>query len=151
MYSIIVFSGGYYRFDEFREYIEDIGGLVIRRDSLTIRRGIFFLRNELRALCVVPEDEVENVTREASRIKGEIEIPVVVADAGERIQSCFRIHHMLAGSDWKSADEIENLTGIPADGILDTMVEMELLERRHEGEYEYRIPVTEDWDRLKGG
>jgi len=58
---------------------------------------------------------------------------------------------MLAGSDWKSADEIENLTGIPADGILDTMVEMELLERRHEGEYEYRIPVTEDWDRLKGG
>jgi len=68
MYSIIVFSGGYYRFDEFREYIEDIGGLVIRRDSLTIRRGIFFLRNELRALCVVPEDEVENVAREASRI-----------------------------------------------------------------------------------
>ncbi|WP_158296329.1 hypothetical protein [Methanothermobacter thermautotrophicus] len=28
---------------------------------------------------------------------------------------------------------------------------MELLKRRHEGEYEYRIPFTEDRDRLKGG
>ncbi|WBF06845.1 hypothetical protein ISG35_02760 [Methanothermobacter thermautotrophicus] len=42
MYSIIVFCGGYYRFDESREFIEDIGGLMISRDALNIRKGIFF-------------------------------------------------------------------------------------------------------------
>ncbi|WP_269889789.1 hypothetical protein [Methanothermobacter thermautotrophicus] len=40
---------------------------------------------------------------------------MVAADAEDRILSCFGIHHMLAGTDWKSADERENLTGIPAD------------------------------------
>jgi len=97
MYSIILFRGGYYRFDEFREFIEDTGGLVIRRDKLTVKRGIFFLRDELRALCVVPEDELENVIQEASRLKGEIERPAVAADAVKRIPSCFMIHHMLQG------------------------------------------------------
>lgn len=43
MYKILVYSGGVYRFEEVLECVEDIGGIVLKRDEFNISRGSYFI------------------------------------------------------------------------------------------------------------
>lgn len=47
MYQIMIYSGGLYKFDEFVEFIDDLGGLVLKRDKFYISRGEYFLSEEI--------------------------------------------------------------------------------------------------------
>ena len=70
MYEIFYFRGGLYKFDELVEYIEDVGGMVLREDRFEIIRGEYFLANEVHVLLVVPGEEVKNTKSLIEEIKG---------------------------------------------------------------------------------
>ena len=70
MYEIFYFRGGVYKFDELVEYIEDVGGMVLRKDCFELIRGDSYLSTEVHVLIVVPEEEVENTKSLIDEIKG---------------------------------------------------------------------------------
>lgn len=144
MYTIMVFSGGPHNFHEFQEFVEDAGGIILRRDVFTVSRGQYFLRNELRVLCIIPRDEEEATVETARRVKGEVERADIDRDTEKRILSCLSIHDALCvKGDWTAPPEIMSDSDLDGDNldVLETMVEMELLEKRViDGKIEYRVP-----------
>jgi hypothetical protein len=77
MYKILLFSGGVYRFKDMVETVEDVGGLVLRKDQFEISRGSSYLSDEIQVMLIVPETEKEIVESLCSDIKGQIEEPDV--------------------------------------------------------------------------
>ncbi|MDI9617449.1 methyl-coenzyme M reductase family protein [Methanothermobacter sp.] len=136
MYSLVVFRGGPHNFHELEEFVEDAGGLIIQRDIFSVHRGQYFLRNEVRVLCIIPSTDEDMLRETARRIKGEIEGLDVDKDVLERIQSLLEVYDRLAEEpSWTPGDEIAT-----DDGLLDEMVDMELIERRKMGHrVEYRL------------
>lgn len=70
MYEIFYFRGGLYKFDELVEYIEDVGGMILRKDCFELIRGDSYLSTEVHVLLVVPEEEVKNIKSLIDEIKG---------------------------------------------------------------------------------
>lgn len=136
MYMVVVFRGGPHRFHEFEEFVNDAGGLVIRKDVFSVNRGSYFLRNELRVLCVVPEAEEEKLKRTARRIKGEVERVSPGPETSEILMACLEVYDTLAGTEsWIEGGDL------PFEGkVLERMVETELLESRKQGgSTQYRL------------
>ncbi|MCL2687391.1 MAG: hypothetical protein FWE58_02525 [Methanobrevibacter sp.] len=73
MYELILFTGGVYKFDEFEEFIDDLGGLIIEMESFKFNRGMYFLSEEMRVLVLIPEKENEELKRFVKRIKGTLD------------------------------------------------------------------------------
>ncbi|MCE5214536.1 MAG: hypothetical protein LLF83_07455, partial [Methanobacterium sp.] len=72
MYEIFLFNGGVYRFNEFKETIEDIGGVVLKEDLFQISRGTYFRAEEIQAMIIIPLQD-ENIVRSLSdEIKGNL-------------------------------------------------------------------------------
>ncbi len=73
MYKILVYSGGVYRFDEVLECVEDIGGIVLKRDEFNISRGSYFISQEVHVIIVTPEEGLDELKQIAADLKGDIE------------------------------------------------------------------------------
>ncbi|WP_042704343.1 methyl-coenzyme M reductase family protein [Methanobrevibacter arboriphilus] len=57
MYELLLFTGGIYKFNEFKEFIDDLGGLIIEMESFKVSRGMYFLSEEVKVLILVPIGE----------------------------------------------------------------------------------------------
>jgi Methyl-coenzyme M reductase operon protein C len=73
MYEFLLFHGGVYKFDELVEFIEDIGGMVLKKDQFDVIRGSSFLSEQINVLLMVPHEEIDKVLLKANEIKGRIE------------------------------------------------------------------------------
>lgn len=95
MYKLLLFSGGIYKFSEFEEFIEDIGGFIVKIDSFKISRGMYFLAEEIKVLLVAPSVEIEELMIFAKNIKGSIEKIDVEDIEKEKIILLFEIYKNL--------------------------------------------------------
>ncbi|ADP77635.1 Protein of unknown function UCP019164 [Methanothermus fervidus DSM 2088] len=147
MYELVLFTGGVYKYDEFEEFIEDIGGLILRQDKFEVHRGIYFLREEIKALTLVPECEIDKVKKFAKNLKGEIETIDVEDEVKEKSLWCLAVYDILSKSgDWMDKKEIKNKISCPCDyffceeklcskewlkEILNAMVEMDIIKEKN--------------------
>lgn len=147
MYQITIYSGGLYKFNEFKEFIDDLGGLVLKRDKLHLSRGEYFLSEEVHALTIIPKDEIIEAEMLAKNIKGTLNIPEIDKENKIKIISCLDVHNLLSKSNGLSKIEIENNIKCPCnskicledpedciqnylDDILDGMIQMEMIEEK---------------------
>jgi len=94
MYKLLLFTGGIYKFNEFEEFIEDIGGLIIQIDSFKINRGMYFLSEEIKVLIIVPSEEENELKTIAKQIKGNIKTIAMKESEIEKIVLIFEIAHV---------------------------------------------------------
>ena len=95
MYELLLFTGGVYKFDEFKEFIEDIGGLIVQINSLEISRGMYFLSEEIKVLLIVPSKEENELKVIAKQIKGNIKTIAMKESEIEKIVLIFEIYKNL--------------------------------------------------------
>ncbi len=114
MYEVLLFSGGVYRFDELVEFVEDIGGMVLKKDCFEIIRGDYFLSEEIHVLLVVPEEETKNAKSIAKGIKGRIEKPELGDDQRCTFLSYLLVYDCLSRADsWIRREHIKNQVDCP--------------------------------------
>ncbi|MEA4957664.1 hypothetical protein SDC9_08626 [bioreactor metagenome] len=106
MYELLLFTGGVYKFNEFKEFIEDIGGLIIEMESFKISRGIYFLSEEINVLILAPVGEKEEIEFFAKNIKGSIEQVKMEEKESEKVIIIFEIYKKLKINKLSSIDEI---------------------------------------------
>ena len=106
MYKLLLFNGGVYKFDEFEELIEDIGGLKIEMESFKISRGNYFLSEEMNVLIIVPENEKEIVKSFAKKIKGSVEPVQMENKEIEKGIIIFEIYKKLQNTEYMNINEI---------------------------------------------
>ena len=106
MYELLLFTGGVYKFDEFTELIDDIGGLIIEMESFKVNRGMYFLSEEMRVLIVIPEEEKEIIKSFAKKIKGNIEPILMENKEIEKVILIFEIHKKLQIAEFINIDNI---------------------------------------------
>lgn len=73
MYEIFLFSGGVYRFDEFKEAVEDIGGMVLKKDLFHLSRGSSYLSDEVHVTIIIPLEDENLIRSLVDEIKGHLE------------------------------------------------------------------------------
>jgi Methyl-coenzyme M reductase operon protein C len=117
MYQVLLFSGGIYKFDLLQEYLEDVGGILIREDRLQITRGSSFLSEEVRVMLIVPLKEVEPVKSLANEIKGELELLEIDQKLENELRSIVSIYNILSkANNWISIEEIKEMIKCPCQG-----------------------------------
>ncbi|RJS48438.1 MAG: hypothetical protein CIT03_08220 [Methanobacterium sp.] len=149
MYLIRVYSGGIYKFDEFVEFVEDLGGLVLKKDSFHISRGQYYLSEEIRVLTIIPPGEEKEAELMARKLKGSMEKPDMKFKEKKKILSCLAIYDCLGQfPEGMEKTEILKYLKCPCpvqicnesekncyldylDEVLDGMVEMEFLEMKN--------------------
>ena len=157
MYRVLLFSGGIYKFDTLQEYLEDVGGVLIREDRLQITRGSSFLSEEVRVMLIVPLKEVEPVKSLANEIKGEIESLEIDQNLENEFISIISIYNSISqANNWINIEEIIELMECPCpsnicredeqctfndiEDTLKKMCSLKILEMREAlGIQEYRI------------
>ncbi len=92
MYELLLFTGGVYKFDEFGEFIDDIGGLIIEMESFKVSRGMYFLSEEIKVLLIVPEKEISEIENYAKNVKGNIESVLMKDEEIEKTILIFEIY-----------------------------------------------------------
>lgn len=114
MYEIVLFSGGVYRFDELLETVEDVGGLVLKKDHFHKSRGTEFIGEEIRVMLVVPEKDKNIIESLSKDIKGNIDKLELNHAEKNNIITVLPIYDALslAGS-WINIEEIEDLIECP--------------------------------------
>lgn len=161
MYRVLLFSGGIYKFDQLQEYLEDVGGILIREDRLQITRGSSFLSEEVRVMLIVPIKEVEPIKSLANEIKGEIEVLKIEQNLKNEYISIISIYNILSqANNWRNIEEIIELMECPCQSnicreneqctfneiknTLEKMMSLKILEMREQlGKQEFRIPQEE--------
>ena len=162
MYKILLFSGGLYKYDLLVEHVDDVGGLIIQKDSLQISRNTSFLREEIKVLLIIPSNEISSVRSLAKEIKGEIEELELEEPIREKLLKSLKIYDFLSKSNsWLNKESIENrideeeeLTSninakkkddIPkVEECLELMSTLEIVQRRQKNnEFEYCIVLEE--------
>lgn len=158
MYRILLFSGGAYKFNELVEFVEDVGGVVFREERLQISRGNYFLREEIRVMIAIPEDELETLKAVVKELKGHLQDLELEKELRDIVNSYIFIYNLLSIPEgWTNLESIETTFKCPCcieicsemdfdhctnglDQLLDEMCEMDLLEYRiSQGEREYRL------------
>jgi hypothetical protein len=158
MYEILVYNGGVYRFDELVEFVEDIGGLVLKRDDFHVSRGAYFISQEIHVILVTPEEVTEDLKVMAADLLGDIEVLDVEYSDKINVISLIPIYNILSReADWINIDTLNDKLECPCvDGIcqefetsscltdiektLEAMCRMEIAEsRQSNGKTEYRI------------
>jgi Methyl-coenzyme M reductase operon protein C len=158
MYRVLLFNGGIYKFDQLQEYLEDVGGILIREDRLQISRGGSFLSEEVRVMLIVPLKEVEPIKSLANEIKGQIEVLKIDQNLENEFISIISIYNILSqANNWLNIEEIKVLMECPCqsnicreaeqctfnkiDKTLEKMSSLKILETREQlGAQEFRIP-----------
>ncbi len=158
MYAIVLFCGGVYRFNELAEFIEDVGGIILREEHFHINRGDYFLAEEVRVILILPENEIESLKSVANDIKGTIENINIDNSQKRLMHSYVPIYNILCViGDWVSKENFVNVVECPCSAnicpeldeiicinelekIMDDMCTMEIAEYRvYNGKKEYRI------------
>lgn len=114
MYEIYLFSGGVYKFDELKETVEDIGGLMLRKDRFHISRGASYLAEEIQVMLVVPEQDKKIIKSFSHEIKGTLDQLELEDLKRINILTYLSIYDVLnrTGS-WTTLEEIEDLIECP--------------------------------------
>ncbi len=146
MYQIRIYSGGLYKFNEFVEFIDDLGGLVLKRDKFHISRGEYFLSEEVHALTVIPTQESQNAEIKARNLKGTLNLLDVEKENKIKILSCLTLHNLLSKNrNGINKEQIINEIQCPCiseicseneeecllnclDEVMDGMLQMEMIE-----------------------
>lgn len=148
MYQITIYSGGIYKFNEFKEFVDDLGGLVLKRDKFHLSRGDYFLAEEVHALTIIPVEEISNVDLLAKNLKGTLNIPEIDKLNKIKIVSCLELHNLLSEyGEGLTKESIENEIKCPCsskicleypddcilnylDEILEGMLQMEMIQEK---------------------
>lgn len=126
MYEIFYFRGGLYKFDELVEYIEDVGGMVLRKDCFELIRGEYFLANEVHVLLVVPEEEVENTKTLIGEIKGTAHDAEITEEQKKILLAYLSIYDSLNRTDkWTEEKNIKDAIACPCYALLCNQLEDE--------------------------
>ncbi|MCK9152476.1 methyl-coenzyme M reductase family protein [Methanobacterium alcaliphilum] len=162
MYIITVYTGGSYKFDEFREFIEDLGGLILKKDCFQLIRGLYFLSEEIHVLTIIPYKDKEATIKKTKEIKGILEFPDFNEENRIKILSCLPLIDILSkNGSWMSKSEIKNTIKCPCETpicsedeiccteymaeVLDGMVQMGMIEICEiQGNLKYKIIKTEN-------
>lgn len=158
MYIILGFNGGVYRFDEVKELVDDVGGLIINRDEFSITRGAYFISQEIHVIMLIPEESLVDVESIVQDVKGDIAVLDVEEKYENAIISLIPVYNILSkAGKWVDMETIENMISCPClNGVckqiesgscsmdlsetLDNMCRMELAEEReNSNRREYRI------------
>lgn len=114
MYDIFLFCGGVYRFDELKEAVEDMGGLVLKEDLFHIRRGVSFLANEVEAILIIPVEDEDIIKSLSKEIKGHLKKLDLEESKKEDVLTYISIYDTLTKSRrWMTLDEIKNSIECP--------------------------------------
>lgn len=162
MYIVLVYNGGVYRFEELVEFVEDSGGMVLRRDDFHVSRGAYFIAQEVHVVIIAPEEVVPDLKCLADELKGDIEIIEVEYDDKINLVSLLPVYNILSRQgNWTNIQTIEDLLECPCvDGIcqefektpciedlkktLEALTRMEIAESRElNNEQEYRLKPDE--------
>ncbi|MGC9516271.1 MAG: methyl-coenzyme M reductase family protein [Methanomicrobiales archaeon] len=159
MYEIVIFKGGVYKFDEFKELVEDLGGLVLKKDHLEISRGIYFLSEEITVPLILPVNEIVNVSKLAHEIKGMIFETDIESEKKAELISYLTIYDILSKSNkWMGKKDLEKYLKCPCiinchnssefcakdnlDEILMDMYTIELIDMQNKiDEVKYRLRI----------
>ncbi|MDI6643491.1 MAG: methyl-coenzyme M reductase family protein [Methanobacteriaceae archaeon] len=162
MYEVLIFQGGIYKFNDFQELIEDLGGLILKKDHLEITRGIYFLSEEITVPLVLPVEEIENAKEIAKEIKGNLSKTKIDSLKKSELVSYLNIYDLLSKSDhWLEKRELEEQLKCPCivncekssefcakdylNKILNDMETIELIEVLEENnKKKYRLRVEND-------
>ncbi|BBL61455.1 MAG: hypothetical protein ISP01_00735 [Methanobrevibacter arboriphilus] len=106
MYELLLFTGGIYKFNEFKEFIDDLGGLIIEMESFKVSRGMYFLSEEVKVLILVPIGEKKEITHFAKKIKGSIEPVLMEEKECEKVILIFEIYKKLKINELTSIEII---------------------------------------------
>lgn len=108
MYEIFFYSGGIYRFNELKEAVEDIGGLILKKNVFHISRGSSFLAQEVEIMLIMPEEEENAIRSFARELKGDLEKLDVEALKKNEVFTYIVICDVLTRSGkWMNRDELE--------------------------------------------
>ncbi len=132
MYEIFLYSGGIYRFNELEETVEDLGGVVFRRNLLKISRGHSFLAEEVQVMIVIPQEDEETVRALARELKGRLE-KLDVEDAKKKeLFTYISVCDALAKSGkWMSVEELKDEIECPCPAKLCDHMDMEECVHEH--------------------
>ena len=126
MYEIFYFRGGLYKFDELVEYIEDVGGMVLRKDCFELIRGDYYLSTEVHVLIVVPEEEVENTKALIEEIKGVTDDVKTTEEQKKTLLSYLSIYDSLNRTDvWTEKEHLRDVITCPCHALLCNQIEDE--------------------------
>jgi hypothetical protein len=157
MYKILGYSSGIYRFDEMVEFVEDIGGIVLKRDEFHISRGSYFISQEVHVILVIPVQVFEDLKIFAKELKGDIEELEVKKEQKIDVLSILPVYNVLSYERYwmdiqtlKSKMECPCITGICKESedscilnlekTLDAMLRMDIIENRNKtGVKEYKL------------
>lgn len=160
MYKIFVFSGGVYRFDELVEYVEDSGGLILRRDDFQVSRGVYFISQEVHIIIIAPEEVEDDLKLMTRELKGDLEPINLEYEDKINMVSLIPIYNILSKlNNWTNIQTIENMLECPCvDGVcqefeqtpcledikksLEAMCRMEItVSRNIDGKTEYMLKL----------
>jgi len=96
MYKILVYKGGAYRFNEVLECVEDIGGIVLKKDGFNISRGSYFISQEKVITIVTPEEALYELKQVSKELKGDIEEIDIDIDIKVAIMSILPVYNILS-------------------------------------------------------
>jgi hypothetical protein len=114
MYEIILFSGGVYKFDELKETVEDLGGLVLRKDHLQISRGESYLAEEIQVMIIIPEHDADLIEVISQDIKGTVDKLNLKKSERNIVLTYLSIYNVLSQTDsWITIEEIKDLIECP--------------------------------------
>lgn len=158
MYKILVYSGGVYRFDEVIECVEDIGGIVLKKDEFNISRGSYFISQEVHVIIVTPDEGLDELKQIATDLKGDIEELNIDDEIRISVVSILPVYNLLSkAKNWVDINYLEDAIECPCiNGVckefndischenlkktLDDMCRMEIAEKRTlSNVIEYRI------------
>ena len=126
MYEIFYFRGGVYKFDELVEYIEDVGGMVLRKDCFELIRGDSYLSTEVHVLIVVPEEEVKNTKSLIEEIKGISDKVEATDEQKKTLLAYLSIYDSINKNDtWAEEERIKNTIACPCYALLCNQLEDE--------------------------
>jgi len=160
MYKILVYNGGVYRFDELVEFVEDSGGMILRRDDFQISRGVYFISQEVHVIIITPSAVVGDLRDMAQELKGDIEMLKVEYEDKINVVSLLPIYNLFSSiGNWTDISTLEGMLECPCvDGVCQEFIEspciedikksvaamsrMEIVERRESnGKIEYRLKL----------
>jgi Methyl-coenzyme M reductase operon protein C len=157
MYQVLRFNGGVYKFIQLQEYLDDVGGILIKEDRLQITRGTSFLSEQIRVTLIVPTKEVESIKSLANEIKGEIEALKIDQNLENQFISIISLYNIFTQeNNWLNIKKIKELVECPCqsnicreveqctfneiEDTLEKMTSLKILETRKQfGKHEYRI------------
>lgn len=114
MYEIILFSGGTYRFNELIEIVEDVGGLILKKNQFHISRGTSYLAEEIQVMLIVPEMDKEIIKSLSYDIKGTIKKLDLSPSKKTNILTYLSVYDVLSlASAGITTKEIEDLMECP--------------------------------------